>query len=41
MRAGQDRECFPVPALGLLHEIAIQPIVLPGAQRDACQGDAF
>ena len=29
MRPGQDGECLPVAALGLLDEIVVQPIVLP------------
>ena len=33
MRPGQDGECLPVPALGLLDEVAIQPIVLRGAHQ--------
>ena len=41
MRPGQDGERLPVPALGLLDEIAIQPIVLLASMRDAFQGDAF
>ncbi len=37
MRPGQDGKRFPVTVLGLLHEIAIQPIVLQAAVRS---GDA-
>jgi hypothetical protein len=33
MRSRQDGECLPVTALRLLHEIAIQQIVLHGAHR--------
>jgi len=41
VRSGQDGECLPVAALGLLHEIALQPIVLLASHADARQGDAF
>lgn len=33
MRPGQDGECLPVTVLGLLDDVAIQPIVLPGVRR--------
>ncbi len=33
VRPGQDGECLPVAVLGLLDEIAIQPIVLRSAHR--------
>ena len=33
VRPGQDGKCLPVTALGLLDEVAIQPIVLRGAHR--------
>jgi hypothetical protein len=33
MCPGQDGECLPVTVLGLLDEVAIQSIVLPGAHR--------
>ncbi|HEY8636499.1 MAG TPA: hypothetical protein VIL81_04470 [Candidatus Limnocylindrales bacterium] len=33
MCPGQDGECLPVAALGLLDEITIQPIILRGVHR--------
>jgi len=33
VRPGQDAEGLPVTALGLLDDVAIQPIVLPGVRR--------